>query len=317
MPPEACYERMRREIGMNVQGDFLLLVMLSMTAAAPAAGQTASAIPDFSGTWSNLALSALEQPLSGPGPVRNTVRLRNGRQAGVGDINRPVGDFANPILRPWAAEVVKKFGEITLAGKGYPTPRNQCWPEQVPFILGNYGVQILQQPDKVTFLYPYDHQFRQVRLNRSHPAHPAPSWYGDAVGHYEGDTLIVDTIGVRVGPYSMIDWYGTPFTEALHLVERYRPLDYDATKEAVKRAAREHRQADNPSNGPAVDLSYKGNGLQIELTIADDGAFTTPWSATVTLRRAVDEQMERVCADNTQWYPGVFSAAPTADKPDF
>jgi hypothetical protein len=51
--------------------------------------------------------------------------------------------------------------------------------------------------------------------------------------------------------------------------------------------------------------------------VADEGAFTTPWSATVTLRRGLDEQVERVCADNTQWYPGVYSAAPTADKPDF
>jgi hypothetical protein len=64
--------------------------------------------------------------IGGPGPVRNRSRLRTGPQAGVGDSRQLVGDNTNPILQPWAADVVKKFGEISLAGKGYPTPRNQC-----------------------------------------------------------------------------------------------------------------------------------------------------------------------------------------------
>jgi hypothetical protein len=302
---------------MNVQGDFLLLLALSATAAAPAAGQTAAAIPDLSGAWNHMTLNGLELPLSGPGPVRNIVRLRIGPQAGVGDSNRLVGDYTNPILQPWAAEVVKKAGEFGLAGKGYPTPRNQCWPEQVPFVFGNYGMQILQQPDKVTILYPFDHQFRQVRLNEPHPAHLAARWYGDSVGHYEGDTLVVDTVGIKVGPFSMVDWYGTPFTEALHLVERYRMLDYETTRAAIERDAKENLQMANPGNGPPFDPSYKGKGLQIDVTIDDAGAFTMPWSATVTMRRALDERLELVCADNTQWYPGTYSKVPTADKSDF
>jgi hypothetical protein len=48
-----------------------------------------------------------------------------------------------------------------LAGEGYPTPRNQCWLKQVPFVFINYGMQLLQRPDKVTILYPFDHQFRR------------------------------------------------------------------------------------------------------------------------------------------------------------
>ncbi len=305
------------EVGMKVQRDFLLLVTLSAMAAAPAVGQTAPSIPDFSGPWNHTSLNGLELPLSGPGPVRNRARLSTGPQAGVGDGAQLVGDYTNPILRPWAAEVVKKFGEISLAGKGYPTPRNQCWPEQVPGVFINYGMQLLQQPDKITILYPFDHQFRQVRLNEPHPAHLTPSWYGDSVGRYEGDTLVVDTVGIKIGPFSMIDWYGTPYTEALHVVERYRLLDYEATKEAIEQDAKEHFQFANPDNGPAVDPSYKGKGLQIQVTVEDEGAFTMPWSATVTLRRALDERLELVCADNTQWYPGTHSAVPKADKPDF
>jgi hypothetical protein len=317
------------EVGMNVQRGFLLLAALAATPTMPAWGQTAAPdatgsvkqsaapIPNFSGPWNHSSLNGLELPLSGPGPVRNKSRQLTGPQAGVGNNGQLVGDDTNPILQPWAAEVVKKFGEISLAGKGYPTPRNQCWPEQVPFVFINYGMKILQLPDKVVILYPFDHQFRQVRLNQPHPTNLTPSWYGDSVGHYEGNTLVIDTVGIKVGRYSMIDWYGTPFTEALHIVERYRLLDYEATKQAIARDAKENRQYPNPDNGSPADPNYKGKGLQIHVTVDDKGAFTMPWTATVTLRRALDELLELVCVENTKWYPGTDSAIPMADKPDF
>jgi len=317
---------------MHRQRDLLMLVILLAAAAAtpafaeevaPTAGaadngtQGGASTPDFSGAWNHSSLNGLEPPLSGPGPVRNRSRLLTGPQAGVSNSAQLVGDYTNPILQPWAAEVVKKFGEIALAGKGYPTPRNQCWPEQVPFVFINYGMQILQRPDKITILYPFDHQFRQVWLNQPHPRHLTPSWYGDSVGHYEGDALVVDTVGVKVGRFSMVDWYGTPFTEALHLVERYRLLDYEATKEAIARDAKEHFQYVSPDNGSPVDPNYKGKGLQINVTVEDKGAFTMPWSATVTLRRAIVERLEIVCAENTKWSPQTDAAVPMADKPDF
>ena len=223
---------------MNAPRLLLVLLPSILLAVLPAIGQTPASIPEFSGSWNHASLNGLELPLSGAGPVRNKSRLQAGPQAGVSNGGQLVGDYANPILKPWAAEVVKKFGEISLAGEGYPTPRNQCWPEQVPFVIINFGMQILQQPDKVTILYPFDHQFRQVRLNQPHPTRLTPSWYGDSVGWYDGDTLVVDTVGVKVGRFSMIDWFGTPFTEALHVVERYQPLDYEATTEAIARDAK-------------------------------------------------------------------------------
>jgi hypothetical protein len=143
---------------MNVwRRDFLFRVTLATAAVTPAWGQTAApaiaptetgtpsgaSIPDFSGLWNHASLNGLGLPLSGPGPVRNRSRLRTGPQAGVGNGRQLVGDYANPILKPWAAEVVKKFGEISLAGEGYPTPRNQCWPEQVPFVFINCGPALL------------------------------------------------------------------------------------------------------------------------------------------------------------------------------
>jgi hypothetical protein len=57
-----------------------------------------------------------------------------------------------------------------------------------------------------------------VRLNEPHPTRLTPSWYGDSVGHYEGDTLVIDTIGVKVGPFAMADMYGTPHSPALDVV---------------------------------------------------------------------------------------------------
>jgi hypothetical protein len=100
-------------------------------------------------------------------------------------------------------------------------------------------------------------------------------------------------------------------------VERYRLLDYDATMKAIARDAKENFHFPNPDNGLPADPSYRGKGLQIQITVEDDGAYTMPWSATVTLRRAVAEPQELVCADNTLWYPGKNSAVPHADKPDF
>jgi hypothetical protein len=140
---------------------------------------------------------------------------------GVSNYNQLVGDYTNPILNHRAAQVVKDHGDLSLSGVGYPTPSNQCWPGGVPYIFWNYGMQMLQQPDRITIIYLQDHEFRQVRMNQPHPAPVAPAWYGDSVGHYEGNTLVIDTVGVRIGPFAMVDMYGTPYSEALHVVERY------------------------------------------------------------------------------------------------
>jgi hypothetical protein len=94
-------------------------------------------------------------------------------------------------------------------------------------------------------------------------------------------------------------------------------LDYENTIKAIEWAAKEHFQNDNPYNGPAVDPNYKGKGVQIQLTVVDEGAFTMPWSAALTFRRSSEEWRERVCPENTRWYPGMQSEVPTANKLDF
>jgi hypothetical protein len=303
---------------MDSRLKFLLAMALAGAIATPALGQTASqsaaSIPDFSGIWLHPGLG-FGPPLSGPGPVRNKTRL----PSGASNFMLLVGDYSNPILKPEAAEVVKKFGDLSLAGRVTPDPDNLCFQDPVPYIFWNFNVQLLQQPDKVTLIYQHDNDFRVVRLNQSHPATVIPSLHGDSVGHYEGDTLVVDTVGVKVGPYRMVDRFGTPYTQALHVVERYRLLDYEATKQALDLAAKEW-----PRAGGGLDNNYRGKGLQLEFTVEDPGVFTMPWSATITYGRNENQFWdERVCAENVQhdyqfnYFSDKNAHLPTADKPDF
>jgi hypothetical protein len=305
---------------MNVQRDFLLLVALAAAVVTPALGQMAQpalgqsgtpgngSVPDFSGIWWHPSLPGFEPLASGPTSVTN-----RSRKNGVSNYDQLVGDYTNPILQPWAAAEVKRRGELSLAGIEYGNPANQCWPEPVPFIYKNFALELLQQPDKVTFLYDQDHEFRTIRLNEQHPAHVKPSWYGDSVGHYEGDTLVVDTVGQKHGPFAMIDLFGTPYTEALHVVERYRLLDYEDAKEGLERDAKENFHA-----GVFVDRKYRGKYLQNYFTVEDKNVFTTPWSATITFGRGSNEWPETVCAENIhEYYDNKDSEVPTAAKPDF
>ena len=311
----------------------LISASLLAWALAPQTDGAAAAetIPDFSGIWGHLTLPPFEPPLSGPGPVANRARinpaagLTNNSVQGsssrlVSDISRLVGDYTNPILKPEAAEIVRQHGLISITGVPYPTPSNQCRPNGVPYVFWNIGMQMLQEPDKVTLLYSNDHEVRHVRLNAQHPEKVTPSWYGDSVGHYEGSTLVIDTIGFKKGPYSMVDFYGTPFSEALHVVERYRLIDYDVAQAAEARPDKDGYDLNTSDPGIFRDPEDKGYALQLEFTVEDAGVFTTPWSATITYRRPTSplgQWPEMVCADSTHDYIGRAIDLPQAETSDF
>ena len=270
-------------------------------------------MPDFSGVWRHPSLPGFEPLAKGPRPVTNTKR----RAAdGASDWNMLVGDHTNPILKPQAAAAVKKYGEVSLSGVTPPTPATQCWPMPVPYIFGSFNMQMVQQKDRVTILYGNpDHEIRRVRMNQPHPAVVTPSWYGDSVGRYEGDTLIIDTVGVRTDrPYAMVDAYGTPYTKSLHIIERYRLLDYDAAKEGLERDRKENFRL---AQGD-IDRDYRGKHLQLEFTVEDEGTFTTPWTATITYGRGSDAWDEQVCAENPrEQYSDKEYDVPKAARPDF
>src|SRR4051812_48500704 len=110
---------------MNMRRGFLCLLALLPAVAVPALGQVVAQVvapaagpdgnaashPDFSGIWAHLTWPDFEPPISGPGPVTNT-----SRRDGAGDNYRLVGDYSSPILKPHAAEVVKRHGEISVTG---------------------------------------------------------------------------------------------------------------------------------------------------------------------------------------------------------
>jgi hypothetical protein len=286
------------------------VIIAAPTLTGPArAAQSYTPIPDLSGFWGRNSLP-YETPSTGLGPVENASRLSSGAR----DRTMLVGDTTNPILTPQAAQIVKRFGEISRSGKGFPDPQTQCWPQSPPYILRAPATQIVQRRDQMLILYQNDHQVRHIFLNEAHPAHVTPSWYGHSVGHFEGDTLVVDTVGIKVGPFSMIDRFGTPYSESLHLVERFRLIDIEAANAAMAHNERLNGRLENAS----ADPNDTGKGLQIRFTVEDPNFFTAPWSANVTYRRNIDLWVENVCAENLHNY-GVAEDpdVPVADRPDF
>jgi hypothetical protein len=170
---------------------------------------------------------------------------------------------------------------------------------------------MLQLPDRIMMLFSEDHEVREVRLNQTHPAHATPSWHGDAVGHYDGDTLIVDTVAIKTDrPFAMIDLFGTPYTEKLHVVERYQLSDHAAVKDAIARGAKENWRPAGP-----VNPNYADKYLRVDFSIEDAGTFTTPWTATMVYLRDRLEWPEIACAENVFGFH--HADVPHAEKADF
>lgn len=282
-------------------------------------------IPDLSGQWGR-DMIYLEQPRSGPGPIVNSNRKADGTMDVLG---AQVGDYTNPILMPEAAEAVRRHGEASRRGHVPPDMHNMCWPEPPPFGLGiQFGVELIQQKDEVLLFSIADHKVRHVPLNVPHPVKLTPTWLGHSVGRYEGDTLVIDTVGIKAGPLSILDWYGTPHSEALHVIERYRLIDGEAAKQAQERHLRTYINPDGDTSqlafeaispfygrGP-IDPDTKRPGLQVEVTVEDPNVFTTAWSGLVTYRPVNGEWQETACAENHSLW-GNDSLIPTANKADF
>jgi hypothetical protein len=321
---------------MPRHGICFVLTTLAVAAAVPVFSQTispsaqaddpqaATSIPDFSGTWQHPAFPWFEPPATGTGPITNLSRWAEQRpsgmagsaaqpvsKTGISNYDQLVGDYKNPILQPWAAEIVKKFGEQSIAGITVPNPSNQCWPYPMPFTYKWTTVLMLQGKDKITL--HYGGGVRTIRMNASHPSPLTPSWFGDSVGHFEGDTLVVDTVGVKTDrPYAMQDLFGTPYTDKLHIVERYHYREYDEVKDALDRNAKENWLF----NGD-VFSKHRGKFLQVEVTVEDEGVFTSPYSGTLTYVPSTP-LAEVVCAENPhEYYNNRDSDVPKADRPDF
>jgi len=203
------------------------------------------------------------------------------------------GDAENPILQPWARAIVKQNAESEIALKHVYTADDSCWPSGVPQAVNLLDeVQFLQTKDRVTILYRRDHQARRVYLNVPHSANVKPSWYGESVGHYEDGALVVDTIGLKAHKMSVVDPFGTPHTDQLHVTERYRPFE-----------------------------TPFGTGLEVTVRVEDLGAFTQPWKGMAEYRqdRSVKSFDEFVCAENDRDFAegSTFGTIPVENRPQF
>lgn len=298
---------------LSVIATIAVLALSPLTLAA----EDRAFVPDFSGQWGR-DMVFFEPPASGPGPVVSTDRKPDGTANVFGAW---AGDHTNPILKPHAAEAVRKRAELARSGTVAADMHNSCHAEPPPYVLSlPFGVQIVQQKNEIVFIYLINNALRRVPLNVRHPETLEPALQGHSVGRFEGDTLVIETKGIKVTPLSAIDPFGTPHSSALRVVERYRFID----GEAASRAQDAHGFVARPFfpyGRGAIDPDTAKKGLQVELTVEDEGVFTTPWSARVTYRPVIKpwpaEWPEVVCAENPHFGGGSDQHIPTANTPDF
>jgi hypothetical protein len=257
--------------------------------AAPAAAQPA-APPDFSSNqvgWVGLgaggpSFAAVAGRLAPVGDDPAHPFVPNGTRA---QPTYRIADLSNPNLKPWVKERMKKDNDEVLAGKIAYTARSSCKPAGIPAFMAFGGANplyFIQTPKQVWLIFSGDQQVRRVYLDMPHSAHPKPSWYGESIGHYEGDTLVIDTTGQN--DKTVVDPYRTPHTEKLHVVERWTMID-------------------------------GGQALQASFTVDDTEAFYEPWSGMRRYRRVREPMAEDVCAENNQHLFDYH--IPVANEPDF
>ena len=162
-----------------------------------------------------------------------------------------IADLNNPILQPWVREQMKIDNDQVRAGKVPFMARERCYPGGVPEFdifrrVAPPMIFFIQTPKEVLIVWRGDSQVRHIYMNVPHSPNPRPSWYGESVGHYEGDTLVVDTIGQNTKTF--VDNYRTPHTERLHVIERFH-------------------------------MTQGGRKLVADIHVEDPGAFTIPWNA--------------------------------------
>ena len=296
---------------MKLRSVFLGLFATAMLGLPALAADDAVAI---TGTrWGRNSFDFEPMP-SGPQPLRNVKRRPDGTSG-----NQLVGDYNNPILKPDAAVIVKQRGELALAGKGFPNLSDQCRLYSPPFTFAmQLNFLMVQKSDgDLAILYNQDDNVRHVRMNGTHLSNVVPSPMGDSVGHWEGDTLVIDTVGIKTNAFTATDRLGTPQSDAMHVIERYRLIDGTAAKEAQDKYEKaEGIVAGNRFSGQ--DPNIKTKGLQLELMMEDPNVFTAPLTVLVTYRHTFRQWEEQVCAENPiEYYKDEWIGLPKADQPDF
>ena len=189
-----------------------------------------------------------------------------GNSAGLGGF---VFSKEEPPMTPWAEAKFKNTKAPHTGGYAGESDDTTlgCFPPGVPRIyLFNFPMEIMEVPGRVLIVHEFGHFIRQIWTDgRQHPADPNPSWMGDSIGKWDGDTLVIDTIGFN--DKTWLDQVGHPHSDALHLTERVRRIAPDT--------------------------------LQIDFTFDDPKAFTKQWTGMKQFKLRKDWQIsEYICEEN-------------------
>jgi hypothetical protein len=226
-----------------------------LNAPAP---RTADGKPDFSGVWQGANVLGGGQP-SAPEPVAGPP------VAGFLDVAQNIEEGLP--LRPEA----KALLEMRRAGEGKDNPEAHCLPMGImQFHTQGAPRKIIQTPRVLVILYEASMGIRQIFTDgRALPADDAqPWWYGYSVGRWDGDTLVVETTGLRDDGW--LDVFGTPLTDAAKLTERFRRVSYGR--------------------------------MEIDVTVDDPKAYTRSWTVRVNQRILPGEELiEFVCLENQRF----------------
>ena len=178
--------------------------------------QTSAHAPDFSGLWT-------------PRP--------DGIRISTWDSSDPFGEKPDQApMTPWAAAKWKQarppFGaKQTFEGINDPVQK-YCDPPGITRIyMYPWEFTMIQSPKVVYILYEFTRVWRTIAMVPEHPMDPDPTWMGDSIGRYEGDTFVVDTIAFN--DKTWLDHTGHPHSDALHVIERFRRVDHDSLELAV------------------------------------------------------------------------------------
>ena len=205
----------------------------NLSAPAP---KTSDGKPDFSGMW----------------------QARDGKY-----LTNLAADGDEPSMQPWAAQIFRERGE----NEGRDRPSNNCFPHSVTDFDAHFTPKkVIQLPGLIVMLFEAYHSWRQIFTDgRPLPTERDPAWYGYSVGKWEGDTLIVDTVGINEKTW--LDDRGHPHSDALHIIERFRRPDF--------------------------------GHMQVAITIDDPKTYTKPWTVTIPWEFVPDtELLDWVCENN-------------------
>jgi hypothetical protein len=227
---------------------FLAVLLMAVSSHAQTKADSApvkGAIPDLSGNWLG---SAPTFSISDP----------TGKKTGTAEDDTP---YKPDTLAKLRSEKPEAGPNATFDSDD---PRiKYCDPIGLPRIFMVPNVfQFVQTPDTVYLIFEYSTLGLRVAMNRPHPADPDPTWWGDSIGRYEGDTLVIDTVGFN--DKTWLDHVGRPHSDELHLIERFRRIDHDH--------------------------------LQLDITIDDSVAYTKTWYGRKILTRTDRDFVDHDCS---------------------